>query len=88
MAIDWDDYMDEEWTDGEDDWGDDDEFSPEEIAQIKRAQQDANMGYTYTSVYIDGEHHFKCNKCGRSAPLRERPFPHKLNCPLRGMGRD
>ena len=66
---------------------DDEEFelSPDDVAKIKRGIQEANMGYTYL-FYKDeetGEYMFKCNKCKRSATMGERPFPHKLNCPMR-----
>ena len=69
---------------------DDDEFTPEEIAKIKRAEQDANMGFTYEMLPSDGDYgfKFKCNKCGRTADFHERPFPHKLNCPMRRVDVD
>jgi hypothetical protein len=44
------------------------------------------MGLTYTMLKTDdGSFVFKCNKCGRSAEVHERPFPHKLNCPMRKL---
>ena len=65
----------------------DDEFTPEQIAQIKRAEQDANMGFTYEMLKDDeGDFVFKCSKCGRVGGVCERPFPHKLNCPMRNFG--
>lgn len=68
----------------DEDWDDDFELSPEDIAKIKRGIQEANMGLTYTMVKSeDGDFTFKCNKCGRVAAIHERPFPHKLNCPMR-----
>jgi hypothetical protein len=64
---------------------DDEDFSPEDVAKIKRSIQDANMGLTYLSYKDEetGEYMFKCNKCKRSATMEERPFPHKLDCPMR-----
>lgn len=60
----------------------DEEFTPEQIADIKRSIQDANEGFTYEM--IPGEHwEFKCNKCGRQANFHEKPFPHKFNCPMK-----
>ena len=47
--------------------------------QIKEAQQSVNDGFFYT--FIDGE--LKCNKCGRFGILRERPFPHRYDCPMK-----
>jgi hypothetical protein len=68
------------------DWDEDFELSPEEIASIKRGIQEANEGLTYEMLKTeDGEFMFKCNKCGRSAELHEKPFPHKLNCPMRKL---
>lgn len=67
-------------------FGDDFELTPEEIADIKRGIQEANMGFTYEMLKTeDGSFAFKCNKCGRSAEIHERPFPHKLNCPMRNL---
>jgi hypothetical protein len=66
---------------------DDDDFSPEEIAKIKRGMQEANMGYTYEMLKTDdGSFAFKCNKCGRSAEIHEKPFPHRFNCPMKNLG--
>jgi hypothetical protein len=76
--------MSEDFEDG--DWEEDFELSPEDIASIKRGIQEANDGLTYTMLKTeDGSFAFKCNKCGRSAELHERPFPHKLNCPMRKL---
>jgi hypothetical protein len=90
MIEDFDDneeFDDDEWEDDlvNDLNGDDldDEFTDEEIAEIKRAEQDANMGFTYTHTYIDGKSALKCNKCGRTAELGDRPFPHRFDCPMR-----
>jgi hypothetical protein len=81
-------FDDEDWDDGEDEWGDD-ELTPDEIADIKRAEQDANMGFTYEMTHDeDGNIAFKCNQCGRVGEIRERPFPHKLNCPMRDYDRE
>jgi predicted metal-binding protein len=81
MAIDFDDYMDEQYED--DDFEDfDDEFTEEDLAEIRRAEQDANMGFTFEHVYMDGKSCLKCNKCGRTAGFDERPFPHKYACPM------
>ena len=84
MAEDFDDYMDEQYDDDED--GDDDldyEFTEEEIAEIRRAEQDANMGFTYEHTYVDGKSCLKCNKCKRTAEIYERPFPHRFDCPMK-----
>ena len=81
MADDWDDYMDEGYE--EEDSFPDLELTPEDIAELKRRQQDANMGFTYGYVEIDGKFGFRCNKCGRVAGGYEKPFPHKFNCPMK-----
>ena len=79
---DFEEFEDDEFDDEFDD-EELDEFSPEMIAELKRRMQDANDGFTYEMVMLDGERAFKCNKCGRTAPIHDRPFPHKLNCPMR-----
>jgi len=61
----------------------DHEFTPEEVARIKRSIQDAAMGFTYEMVDSEEGFMFKCNKCGRVSDLHDRPFPHKLNCPMK-----
>jgi hypothetical protein len=67
----------------------DDELSPEDIADLKRSLQDANMGFTFTTVTMEnGGWGFKCNKCKRIAEIRERPFPHKFDCPMRTTVKD
>ena len=78
MAEDWEDFEDE------DEWDDDDELSPEDLADIKREEQDANMGFGYETVFdeVDGVK-LRCMKCKRMAGLGERPFPHKFDCPMR-----
>jgi hypothetical protein len=83
MAEDFDDYMDE--RDPDDDFSDldFDEFTEEEIAEIRRAEQDANMGFTYEHTYVDGKSCLKCNKCGRTAEIYDRPFPHRFDCPMK-----
>lgn len=80
------DFDDDSYT--EDDL--EDEFSPDDVAKIKRSIQDANMGLTYLFFKDEetGEYMFKCNKCKRSATMEERPFPHKMDCPMRDIGRD
>jgi hypothetical protein len=81
MAIDFDDF-DEQYEDGLDD-----EFTPEEIAEIKRGNQDALMGFAYEVVDgEDGDFAFKCGKCGRVANIHETPFPHKFGCPMKRLG--
>jgi hypothetical protein len=83
MATDFDDYEDDEWEDI------DDELTPEEIADIRRDIQDANLGFAYEMVDgEDGGFAFKCGKCGRVASIHERPFPHKLNCPMKRYNDD
>ena len=86
MAIeDFDEWDDDDFAnDFDDDLDDDfDEFTPEEIAEIKRAEQDANMGFTFEHVYIAGKSCLKCNKCKRTAEIYERPFPHRFDCPMK-----
>jgi hypothetical protein len=52
--------------------------------ELKRRIQDCNDGFTYEMLKTDDEDFvFKCNKCGRTAAIHERPFPHKLNCEMR-----
>lgn len=75
-------YGFEEW-DGKD--LDDDEFSPEDLAKIKRGIQEANMGLTYSMVREEGSFVFKCNKCGRKAEIGDEPFPHKFDCPMKRL---
>lgn len=83
MAEDFDEYMDEEWED-EGDFGDDWEPTEAEIRQIENAMQDMNDGFGYEWLTDEeGDMVFKCLKCGRKAELHERPFPHKLDCPMR-----
>jgi hypothetical protein len=65
-----------------------DEFTPDELAKIRRGIQEANMGFTYEMLKTDdGCYVFKCNKCNRSAGIGEKPFPHRFNCPMKHMGR-
>jgi hypothetical protein len=62
------------------------EPTPEEIAQIEQGMQDLNDGFGYEMLNDDEGKltwTFKCLKCGRIAELHERPFPHKLECPMR-----
>jgi hypothetical protein len=66
-------------------WEEDFELSEEDIAKIKRGIQEANMGFTYEMVKDEEGFVFKCNQCGRQAEIHERPFPHKLNCPMRKL---
>lgn len=74
--------------DGDDaeDW----ELSPEEIASIERAMQDMNDGFGYELLQGEDKSDwtFKCLKCGRTAELHERPFPHKYDCPMRHRIKD
>ena len=60
------------------------EWTPELEAELLRAEQDMNDGFYYTSLMENGKlsHDIKCNKCGRVGKLLERPFPHKLGCPM------
>ena len=60
--------------------------SPEELKKIKRSMQEANMGLTYEMLFDKREGHewdVKCNPCGRVGSMMEKPFPHKLVCPMR-----
>lgn len=69
----------------------DDEFDFDiDEAEIKRSIQDCNDGFTYTMLFGDDHERWdmKCNKCGRVGSLMERPFPHKLNCPMKGRIKD
>lgn len=75
MAEDFDDYMDEVGSD----LLDNDKLD----ADLKRSLQDANDGYTYTMGRDEDGLFMQCNKCGRKAPIMERPFPHKYACPMR-----
>jgi hypothetical protein len=76
--------MSEDFED--EDWEEDFELTPEDIAKIKRGIQEANMGFTYEMLKTDdGSFAFKCNKCGRTGEIHEKPFPHKLNCPMRKL---
>lgn len=66
------------------------EFDPNDCAdpegavrRVKEATQDVNMGLFYT-VVGPGLWDVRCNKCHASGNSRkDRPFPHKLNCPMR-----
>lgn len=69
---------------GFDEW----EPSAEEIAQIKRAMQDANDGFTYRMLNPGVDWSCECNKCGRVGDLLEKPFPHKLDCEMRARIKD
>jgi hypothetical protein len=87
MAINFDDedinFNEIDW-DENDDTFDEDELSPEEIAEIKRGMQDAMMGFAYEMIDgEDGSFAFKCGKCSRVASIHERPFPHKFDCPMK-----
>lgn len=69
----------------------DDEFEfdidPEEL---KRSIQDCNDGFTYEMLFGDDHKPWdtRCNKCKREGNMMERPFPHKLNCPMRDRIKD
>ena len=59
-------------------------WTPGLEAELKQSIQDCNDGFTYEMLPDEGEGwRFKCNKCDRVADIHERPFPHKLNCPMR-----
>ena len=96
MAEDFDDFMDEEYEDEEfvEDFDDEDfddfEFSPEDIAEIKRAKQDAAMGFTYEMLFGPDRKPFdvRCNKCKREGNMLEKPFPHRFDCPMRDRVKD
>jgi hypothetical protein len=79
--------MADDFEDDNLDWGEDGEgWEPteQEIAEIERAMQDMRDGFGYEWLHDEeGEMVFKCMKCGRTADLHERPFPHKLDCPMR-----
>jgi hypothetical protein len=76
------DFEDEEFDPS--DW----EPTPEEIASIERAIQDMNDGFGYEMLTDQEGFTFKCLKCGRVAELRQRPFPHKYDCPMRERIKD
>ncbi len=57
-------------------------------AALKRSIQDANDGFTYTGGRDEDGLFMKCNKCGRKAPVFERPFPHKYECPMKDQIKD
>jgi hypothetical protein len=65
------------------------EPSPEEIAELKRARQEAAMGLTYTMITEDDRlGNLQCNQCRRVGRFLERPFPHKFACPMREKVKD
>lgn len=64
------------------------EMTPELEARLKRSIQDCNDGLTYTMLTGEDGHltmEIQCNPCGRVGTLGERPFPHKLNCPMKRL---
>jgi hypothetical protein len=75
--------------DAEDMFGDPDpdwEPSPEEIREIEAAMQDMDEGFGYEMLRDENDEltwTFKCLKCGRTAELHERPFPHRYDCEMR-----
>lgn len=79
------DFDDEEFDeDFDDEEFDDADLTEDEIAEIKRAEQDINMGFTFTSFHDEnGKWCLKCDKCQRTAEVGERPFPHKYDCPMK-----
>jgi hypothetical protein len=78
------DFEDEESFDP-DTW----EPTEEEIRSIERAMQDMNDGFGYEWLTeADGDMGFKCLKCGRTADIHQRPFPHKYDCPMRDRIKD
>lgn len=64
------------------------EFSPDDIAKIKRSIQEANMGFTFEMLHTEEGYFFKCNKCGRQGAFHEKPFPHRFDCPMKNLGKD
>jgi hypothetical protein len=67
------------------------ELTPEEVKRIKRAMQEANDGLTYEMLFDKREGHqwdVKCNPCGRVGNMMEKPFPHKLDCPMRRLSEE
>lgn len=61
------------------------ELTPEMEAELKCAMQDMHDGFSYLMLEKDGKltGEFQCNKCGRVGKPMEKPFPHKLNSPMR-----
>ncbi len=65
------------------------EPTPEEIRSIQTAMQDMNDGFGYEWLTeADGDMVFKCLKCGRTADIHQRPFPHKYDCPMKDRIKD
>jgi hypothetical protein len=56
------------------------EITPEIEAELERAIQDMNDGFSYLMLE---DNEIQCNKCKRVGKLLEHPFPHKLNCPMK-----
>jgi len=78
MADDFEDFDPDTW-----------EPTEEEIRSIENAMQDMNDGFGYEWLTEEpGLMVFKCLKCGRTAELHERPFPHKYDCPMRDRIKD
>lgn len=68
---------------------DDFELDEETIKSIKQAMQDMNDGFGYEWLTDEpGDMVFKCLKCGRTADIHQRPFPHKYNCPMKDHVKD
>jgi hypothetical protein len=92
MAEDFDDFNDEEYEGSNDSLDDfrDELDDPEFQAELKRRMQDCNDGFTYELLFDEDDEHIKmkCNKCGRIGVLGERPFPHKLECPMKDRVED
>jgi len=65
------------------------EPTPKEIAEIERAMQDMNDGFGYEWLTEEpGDMVFKCLKCGRTADIHQRPFPHKYDCKMKARVKD
>jgi hypothetical protein len=64
------------------------EDDPNLEAELKARMDECDAGYFYTMLEDEEGHltfNFECNKCKKVAHLRERPFPHKWNCPMRKL---
>ena len=61
----------------------------QELADIKRADQDIWDGFSYTTLSEEsgrpGSWRLRCDKCGRIGDIMDRPFPHRYGCPVREL---
>ena len=53
----------------------------QDLADLRRAEQDMRDGFAYAMV--EG-FRLRCGKCGREGEVGDRPFPHRYGCPMGG----